>query len=263
MDRFSSLPEPEGCWALFLDVDGTLVEIAETPEGVALDARLVEILSGLEAALGGAVALVSGRPIATLDRLFAPLRLPAAGLHGLERRDAAGATTRVAVSEVALRAARRAFAAFVRSHPGTLIEDKELTVALHFRGAPACGESAAALAEEVTARGRDGLRVQHGKQVVEVRPDGPDKGTAVEAFMAEAPFKGRVPVFIGDDVTDERGFEMVNRMGGHSIRIGRGVATAARRRIGGVGALLRWLETVLGAVEAPQSASGRGEDDRP
>jgi trehalose 6-phosphate phosphatase len=235
------LPAPRDDWALFLDVDGTLVEIAETPEGVTPDHRLPDILSAVSRRLGGAVALVSGRRVDTLDRFFAPLRLPAAGLHGLERRDAAGDLRRAPPTPAIREAAEKA-RAFAAAHPGVLLEDKGATVALHFRQAPEAGPAATAFAEALTGALR-GTILQKGKMVVEIRPAGADKGSVIAAFMTEAPFRDRTPVFAGDDVTDEAGFAMVNSLQGHSIRIGDGAATAARYRLPTVAALLGWLES--------------------
>jgi len=262
METTSPLPAPSSRWALFLDVDGTLIDIAEAPDKVVTDRRLAEILSDLAGMLGGAVALVSGRRIETLDHLFAPVRLPAAGLHGLERRDADGATTRAATRGAALGAVRNAFRAFAGAHPGVLIEDKEMTIALHYRGAPDRGDDAIALATKLIAEDGSGLKIQRGKMVVEIRPDGPDKGSVIETFMAEPPFAGRIPVFVGDDVTDEDGFEAVNRMGGQSVRVGRNGMTAARSRVDGVDDLLRWLSAVRHELAAQGTATVGDQDDR-
>jgi trehalose 6-phosphate phosphatase len=236
-----ALPEPQDDWALFLDVDGTLVEIAETPEGVTPDRRLPDILASVSQRLDGAVALISGRRIDTLDRFVAPLRLTAAGLHGLERRDATGKRHRTPPLP-AIRQAADAAAEFARAHPGVLLEDKGSTVALHFRQVPEIEPAATAFAEKLVAS-LDGTTLQTGKMVVEIRPAGEDKGSVIATFMDEAPFRGRIPVFIGDDVTDEDGFVAVNRLNGHSIRIGDGRETAAHYRIPSVAALLTWLDS--------------------
>jgi len=239
MPSANALPDPQSDWALFLDVDGTLIEIAETPDRIAPDRRLPEILTAISRKLGGAVALISGRPIATLDRLFAPLTLPAAGLHGLERRCSDGIVRQAPVS-AAIREAVDAARAFAHDHPGILVEDKGATVALHFRQSPELEPLAVAFAEKLS-RKTSGTTLQKGKMVVELRPTGSDKGTVIRAFMAESPFAARKPVFIGDDVTDEAGFIVVNSLDGYSIRVGDGQKTAARHRIAGVIPLLDWL----------------------
>jgi trehalose 6-phosphate phosphatase len=204
-----------------------------------------DLLHALHAATGGAVALVSGRAIDDVDRLFPGGVLPIAGQHGLERRAAAGVTTRVPVHAEALAHARARLAELAARHEGLLLEDKGMSLALHYRAAP----QHEALVHDVVrgaagALGNDWL-VQRGKMVVELRPAGADKGAAIAAFLADAPFAGRVPVFLGDDVTDEHGFEEVNRLGGHSIKIGEG-ASAARWRLRDVREVERWLAEVAG-----------------
>lgn len=241
------LPKPHGDWALFLDVDGTLVEIAETPDGVKPDRRLPAILSRISALLGGAVALISGRPVETLDTFFAPLQLPTAGLHGLEHRSADGKMHPPPISP-SIRAAADAATAFARAHPDVLIEDKGATVALHYRQAPALAVDVLAFAEAQVAN-RPDIALQKGKMVAEIRPTGSDKGTVIRAFMQEPPFQGRIPVFIGDDVTDEAGFIAVNELGGHSIRVGSSAQTAAHFQIADVQALFIWLSTWAGPVD--------------
>jgi trehalose 6-phosphate phosphatase len=244
------LPGPPSGWALFLDVDGTLVEIAVDPEAVVVTPRLVGILDRLQRRFGGAVALVSGRTVARLDALFAPLRLPAAGNHGLERRGADGRIVRPPEHREAMEQVRRGFTAFAAANPGTLTEDKELSVALHFRRVPACEAAAVALADRLSRAVGPGFRLQRGKMMIEIRPLGGDKGSVVDAFMAEPPFAGRLPVFVGDDVTDEDGFAAVNRRGGISVHVGGIVPTGARFRIANVPALLDWLERLAGDTHA-------------
>ena len=245
-------PEPATDWALFLDVDGTLVEIERVPEEVRIAPHVITLLGDLNTALGGALALVSGRAVDDLDRMFAPLRLATAGVHGLVRRGAAGTVTVPGIDPSALDEVRAAFARFARAAPGVLVEDKTFSIALHFRLAPErAGEAkhlAAGLAEGLGLP----FRVQHGKMTVEIRPNGADKGSVVEAFMAEPPFRGRLPVFVGDDVTDEDGFDMVNRLGGHSVRIGAASHTAARWQCRNVDSPLEWLARMAGSspVEA-------------
>jgi trehalose 6-phosphate phosphatase len=245
--KAGGLPEPGDIpWALFLDVDGTLVEIAAEPDAVRVDDGLVTLLTGLQHKLDGAVALVSGRTIATLDRLFSPLRLPAAGNHGLERR-ASGGEIRRPGANAEMMAIRDAFAGFVAENPGALLEDKTLSMAIHFRNRPELETAATALAEEIVSGSAQNLFLQKGKKLVEIRPGQGDKGTAIAEFLSEEPFSGRLPVFIGDDVTDENGFELVNRRGGHSIRVGNDVTTAAQYHVSDVTGVIGWLETMLKA----------------
>jgi trehalose 6-phosphate phosphatase len=256
MADFDGLPAPRSDWALFLDVDGTLVEIAETPESVRPHGSLPRILTALRDRLSGAVALISGRPLTVLDAFFSPLLLPAAGLHGLERRRADGKVVRPVEAPEAMDEVRRRMAAFAESRTGLLIEDKGMTVALHYRMAPERENEAVAWAQSLIDSVDRGLILQRGKMVAEIRPRGPDKGSVIESFMAEAPFTGRTPVFAGDDLTDEAGFAAVNRMGGHSVRVGDG-ATAATARIESVARLVSWLSRIEGELatgEAPDAA---------
>jgi trehalose 6-phosphate phosphatase len=215
----SSIPTPSRAWCLFLDVDGTLLELADTPDAVTVDDALKELLARVAEALGGAVALVSGRSIGVLDRLFTPLKLPAAGLHGLERRTASGALNAAAEPDARLGHARACLAAFVDAHPGTLLEDKGGTLALHFRLASHFAETARRVIE-ASARALPGFQVQEGKMVLELKPRGITKATAARAFMQEPPFAGRTPVFVGDDLTDRDGLSFAERMGGVSIAVG-------------------------------------------
>jgi trehalose 6-phosphate phosphatase len=238
----SALPQWRDDWALFLDVDGTILEIAATPEAVHVPARAVAAITAASERLAGAVALVSGRSIADLDGLFLPLRLPAAGAHGAQRRTSTG---RVFSRHLGakLGPARESLARWAAANPGVLLEDKQDSLALHYRNAPSL-EPAARRAVEGAARALGpAFQVQEGKKVLEIKAGAVSKGTAIEAFMAEAPFAGRCPVFLGDDLTDEAGFEVVNRLGGHSIAIGIERETRARWRLRDEAHVLCWLES--------------------
>ena len=250
-----NLPEPSLDWALFLDFDGCIVETAPTPESVAIPGRLPSLLVALREALGGAVAIVSGRPIEQIDG-FLGLAVPAvAGLHGLERRTADGAIVRPPLQRDDLHAVRALLEAFAAAHPGVLVEDKKHTVALHYRLSPSLREDCRAIVNAALKDAPQGWQVVEGKFVFEIRPCEHSKGTAIEAFMGEAPFLGRTPVFCGDDITDEDGFEVVNARGGMSIRVGKGVATRAAAQVDTVGELLDWLTRVAGASRpTPQRA---------
>lgn len=237
----SALPAWDHRWALFLDVDGTLLDIEEHPDDVRAAPRLRWLLAAAGNSLDGALALVSGRSIASLDAVFHPLRLPAAGLHGLERRDASGRVHYPTGYAQRIAAARGALLEFVQSEPGLLLEDKGAALALHYRGAPALeAECRRRIGAAREAAGED-FHVQHGKMVFELKPSGRDKGTAVNDFMGEAPFRGRRPVFVGDDVTDEDGFRAVNALDGISIRVGESAGSAARLLAADVAAILDWL----------------------
>lgn len=237
-------PAPCVNWAYFLDVDGTLIDIADTPDAVRVDAVLLELIARLHRASGGAVALVSGRALSDLEHRLGALRLPLAGQHGLERRDAAGRLWIHAAPPAAKCAIEEALAPVLARHPGLLLEDKGLTLALHYRLAPHLAAYAHRLMVRLVAAAGAGLEVQRGKRVAEVKPSGIDKGTAVAEYLAESPFKGRRPVFIGDDLNDEHGFAEVNKLDGISIKVGKG-RSCARHRLRDVAAVRRWLGDAL------------------
>lgn len=222
-------PAAAESWALFLDFDGTLVEIVERPDAVEVDPALRPVLARLQERLHGALAVVSGRPIAFLDEKLAPLRLDAAGLHGLEHRIGGRLSPCDPATHPRLRVAVEDLKRRIAGREGLLVEDKGCSVALHWRLAPReadfARDTAVALAEGLG----DAYRIQFGKAVAEILPSASGKGRIIAAFMEEPPFQGRRPLFIGDDLTDEHGFETVNAMGGVSIRIGEGPTIAARR----------------------------------
>lgn len=225
--------------ALFLDFDGTLVEIAPSPEDVRIDRRLPEALDALRQRLGGALALVSGRPVALLDKMMAPYRFDAAGLHGAQIR-LGSEDAPVAAPAEALRAALRAMVRFANSNVGVIIEDKRQSIALHWRLAPALADEALALMEGLAAEIGPTMRLQRGKAVAELVPASASKGGAITWLMQQDAYAGRTPVFVGDDVTDEDGFAAVNAASGLSIRIGEG-QTCARHRLASPTALRQVL----------------------
>jgi trehalose 6-phosphate phosphatase len=248
------LPGPGDAWAFFLDVDGTLLDIAPTPESVAPRADTVELLERLAQTAGGAVALVSGRPIRQLDELFAPLALAAAGLHGLEWRSADGTMHMADATAPDLARTVEQLAEFARRHPGTRVEDKGMTVALHYRQAPDAAPDARRCVDNAARALGDRVHVQEGKMVLEIKSIDAHKGMVVERFLAEQPFAGRVPVFIGDDVTDEDAFAVVNRHGGYSIRVGaaRDKPSAARWALATPDQVHSWLGRVADSLEHEQ-----------
>jgi trehalose 6-phosphate phosphatase len=234
------LPSPSADWAFFLDIDGTLLEHADRPEAVKVDGAMRRLLSDLEQGAGGALALISGRSVADIDGLFAPLVLPAAGQHGAERRDASGGIHRHPFDAAPVRRAAERIAAYAAAHPGLVFEDKGQNLALHYRLAPQLEHEVGALMREVAAGLSDAFELQRGKMVLEIRPGGRDKGSAIAEFMQEPPFRGRTPVFIGDDLTDEFGFGVVNGLGGVSVKVGDG-SSRARWRLADAAAVRAWL----------------------
>lgn len=254
------LPAPRARWALFLDVDGTLADIMPRPDDVAIPRNTRALLARIAEGTGGAIALVSGRTIGDIDRLFAPLHLAAAGLHGLERRAADGDLSATPDDPAAFGPIRAALAAFVEAHPGTILEDKGAAIALHFRGAPDAEAEAEPLMARLLAQGGKDVVLQRGKMVREIRAAGANKGGAIRAFMDESPFRDRTPVFVGDDVTDEAGFATINAMNGISIKVGDGRDTVAAFACADVSAIHRWLSDVADALESnPGDGAPAGE----
>ena len=251
-----SLPAFAPNWAFFLDIDGTLLELAERPDRVRVDAALVKLLGELHRAAGGALALISGRSVAGVDARLAPLELPVAGQHGIERRDAAGRMHRHAVTLGPLRQAAARLQVFAAARPGLLLEDKGVSLALHYRQAPRLAAQARAEVAAVAAALGEAFELQAGKMVLELKPGGRDKGSVIEEYMREAPFRGRTPVFVGDDLTDEYGFGVVNRMGGHAIKVGAGASTA-RWRLAGTRAVRAWLGEWVARFAPPRRAPRR------
>lgn len=239
---------PSSGWALFLDVDGTLLHLADTPEAVEVSDHLRRVLTDLAPVFGGAVALISGRRVEDLDRLFSPLCLPAAGLHGLEHRAADG-TVRMLGDTAMLDPLRGPLRDFANAHDGVILEDKERALALHYRRAPQVEVLARQFVADLAGRRPENLRVIDGKMVLEIKPRLSDKGAAVRSFLDEPPFEGRLPVFIGDDVTDEDAFRAVNALGGHSIRVGDGRDSQARWQLSDVNAVLEWLASLPGMIK--------------
>lgn len=232
-------------WALFLDIDGTLLDLAETPEAIVVPDDLPATLHALSRQLGGALALVTGRSIEFVDPLFAPFRFPVAGLHGAERRDAAGRLRRTHIPP-AFQEMKQAIAYEAQAWPGAIVEDKGAAVTIHYRQTPGSeAEIVEAMQRYLDEAGPD-WSLQRGKMVVEICPAHANKGSAVEAFLAEAPFEGRRPVTIGDDVTDETMFAAANRLGGQSVRISDGSGkTLARASIGSPARLREVLATLV------------------
>lgn len=231
-----------GADALFLDFDGTLAEIAPTPDLVHFFPETRDIIDILVKSFSGAVAIVTGRNISEIDGHLAPLKLPVAGLYGLAHRTAAGDIVDSPMVGKALARALAELKSMVEQHPGLLLELKGQTLALHYRSRPDLG-AACHQAVKAAVRDRPGLKTIEGKMVVEITPSGADKGRAVQDFLREAPFIGRRPIYAGDDVSDEDAFVVVNALGGITIKIGPG-PTSARYRADDIPELLTWLGAV-------------------
>ena len=212
--------------ALFLDFDGSLIDLAPQPEAVVIPPGLVQTLGALQEYLTGALAVISGRPIGQLDGFLHPLRLPVAGVHGTERRGWGGAVTLLPTHP--LDAVEDAAQALASQHAGLLVENKRGSVALHYRQAPQLEPVCLDAMQEAVDQS-PGLTLLRGKMVLEAKPGGASKGRAIEAFLQEAPFRDRTPVFVGDDITDEVGFSTVQRLGGLGVKVGEGASVAWQR----------------------------------
>jgi len=243
--------------AFFFDLDGTLAPIAPTPESAAVPASTIALLQRLQRAAAGALAVVSGRALDTIDRMLQPLRLPAGGLHGAQWRGPDGRLWEASVDPVESARLLDALTAVAARHPGVRLENKGLSFAVHYRHAPGLEDR---IREEVRAAAEpfdQRYALQYGKMVAEVKPRGADKARAIERFMAVEPFSARTPVMAGDDLTDEPAFQAVNRLGGVSIKIGGG-DTSASWRLADPAALALWLNGLLALASHASGATNRG-----
>jgi trehalose 6-phosphate phosphatase len=245
-EALAGLPRPETLrldeTALFLDLDGTLAAIEPRPDQVIAEPERTHLLDRLAAALDGRLAVISGRALGDIDRILDGAVQALAGVHGLQRRRADGSVV-AAEPPAGLTEARHALITGLPEVPGLLVEDKGVAVAIHYRQAPDCADEVTGLCKAAAAR--YGLELQPGDMVVELRPPGADKGDAIEAFMAEPPFKGATPVFVGDDLTDENGFRAVRDLGGYGVLVGPQRKTLAARRLVSVDEVMAWLEEAL------------------
>ena len=209
--------------SVFLDVDGTLLDLAERPSEVTAPAELLDALARTERKLDGALALISGRPIEELDRLFAPLRLRASGVHGAQVRFDPRAAPREAPGATELPSSLwTALTQAVSRFPGAFAENKRFSFAVHYRLAPKSEpELRAAVMRVLEAHPETRVEVMDAHWVIELKAPGWDKGRAIELFLASPPFRGRTPIFVGDDTTDEAGFAVVSARGGFAYSVGR------------------------------------------
>ncbi|SCY29642.1 trehalose-phosphatase [Microvirga guangxiensis] len=232
----------EEAYALFLDFDGTLVDIVERPDAVVVDPDLPDVLRRLQERLGGALAIVSGRPVSFLDHHLKPYSFDMAGLHGLEQRVAGDLHLCDPDEHPQLRRMIGRLKDAVADKAGVLIEDKGCSVAIHWRLAPQEKDFALSTAHAAVEALGNEYRLQHGKAVAEILPSAAGKGKVIESFLHALPYKGRRPIFVGDDLTDENGFKTVNARGGLSVRIGAG-ETIAKVRLGTPADLRHCLST--------------------
>lgn len=228
--------------AFFFDCDGTLARIVDQPDAAGVDADILQCLQTLWRATDGALAIVSGRSILQLDTMLSPLKLPLAGVHGIERRNGDGVIFRPDFDAQAVGAIAEELERFVAQHQGLVCEVKSASVALHYRMRPELEPDALSLMSRVAGE-HAAFRLLRGKMVAELSASHRTKGDAIEDFMQEAPFAGRLPVFVGDDVTDEDGFAVLGRYSGLGIKIGEG-PTLAAHRIATLDGFHAWLHAV-------------------
>ena len=242
------LPGVDDHWAMFLDVDGTLLDFANRPDQVCVESRLRELIEDLYGTLDGALALVSGRSLDDLDDLFGHPPWAMAGLHGLEVRDADGRYRGVHIGTARRSLVRDIASNIAASLPGVLVEDKGMAVALHCRTSPQQCETLRKRVEAVLPS-LAGYEMQAGNMVVELKPEGMDKGRAVASLLERFPFHGRLPVYVGDDLTDEHGFATVNLECGLSVRVGNREPSLAHYSLPEPAAARAWLYRVLHALK--------------
>jgi trehalose 6-phosphate phosphatase len=235
---------PQMDWAWFFDVDGTLVEIASSPASVIVHDELPDLIAQLHFLSGGAVSLITGRAVADVDRFLPMPGISVAGQHGLELRTADGTFIPASSVDVDLQDVTAALEDAAARHPGLLVEFKGESIALHYRNVPRLAGYAHRLMRSLRERYAPDFAVRKGKRVVELIHHSADKGAAIRKLMKTEPFKGRTPVFLGDDVTDESGFAVVNELSGVSIKVGPG-PTLASWRLNDVSAVREWLRAAI------------------
>ena len=251
------LPDPQPNWAMFLDFDGCIVNIAPTPTSVKVPNELPGLLKRLREALSNSVAIITGRSIAQIDKFLVPSFAAVAGLHGFERRTVDGTLIRPTAPHKGIRNAKKQLEQFAENHEGVFVEDKEFALALHYRLNAELRDICRQTVFDAIADCGNEWEVIEGKCIFDIKPRSYDKGGAIETFMDEPPFAGRVPVFCGDDVTDEDGFVAVNSRGGVSIHVGDACNTAANWQVDSVDDLLVWLAHVASSLESRGSTDLR------
>lgn len=244
-ELIDALPNNLSEWAVFIDIDGTLIDLAATPTGIHIPPELPAQLLTVSQRAKGAMALVTGRAIESVDAMFHPHQFVVAGMHGFEVRDASGAIHRKSVDKVSLDVARQQLAGLAVHWPGLIVEDKGLAVAVHYRQVPEAADAVHAAMEALQTTLGEAWKRQDGKMVVELHPAGANKGAAVSDFMAAPPFKGKKPLVIGDDLTDEAMFDFANSSGGRSVRVGDSIyPSAAKLKVGSANDVRCWIASL-------------------
>lgn len=243
-----TLPQPpapgtDSGWALFLDIDGTLLDFAQEPDDVSVSAQLQHDLHRIHDRLQGAVALLSGRPLAQLDSLFAWHMRAAAGLHGDELRTSDAREFSTGDNSVLVRVRKQA-TSLAAGASGIRLEDKQRALALHYRGVPGAQATAERIAATLLQQAGNDYTLQRGNDVIELKRAGVDKGRALDALMSQPPFLGRTPWMLGDDLSDEHAFRAVNAGGGVSVVVGPRRPTEARFELADPVAARAWLHAL-------------------
>lgn len=239
MSQLATPPLEHQNYAFFFDVDGTLAEIKPRPEQVFIPNPVIAHLQQLAVCSNQAVAVVSGRPVSELEKLTAPAKLTMAGVHGAERVLPDGQQQHKQIPAPLFNELVTRLNQALAKWPGCMLENKAMALAIHYRQAPEYEAAVLQLAEQLVNEHSE-LALQRGKCVVEIKPTGCDKGSAIAEFMKLSPFFNRIPVFIGDDLTDEAGFAQVNQYEGISVKVGEG-ETCARYRLADVASVHHWL----------------------
>ncbi|WP_437890936.1 trehalose-phosphatase [Phytobacter sp. V91] len=254
-DLLSVPPVFSGNFAFFFDLDGTLADIKPQPDQVFVPPDVLERLKRLATLCDGALALISGRSMAELDELASPHHFPLAGVHGAERRDINGETHRVTLPKDLVQSLEHELNAKMAQLDGTQLEAKGMAFALHYRQVPQHEKAILALGSGIVAR-YPLLEMQPGKCVIEIKPSGINKGAAIAAFLREPPFFAKTPVFVGDDLTDEHGFDVVNQAQGVSVKVGAG-QTQAQYRLGSVHDVYQWLKRLTDHQQQEKARTNR------
>jgi trehalose 6-phosphate phosphatase len=248
-ERAQAVLARAGSCALFIDIDGTLLGVAPTPNSVYVPSGLVPLLDGVRRGLGGAMAVLTGRRIADVDRLFAPLCFVASGVHGTELRADPGAPITTLAPEIPSSIVQ-AMSGIRGMAPGVLVEPKGCGVAVHYRNAPLAQRALESDVAAILASSSYDLVLRKGRKVLEAVPRGYSKGTALTAIIASMPFKGRRPVMIGDDVGDESALEAAERLGGVGLRVAGEHFSAEEADFGGVESVRAWLRVLSDQLAA-------------
>lgn len=240
-------------WALFIDIDGTLLDMAPTPDSVVVPPGLVRVLEALAHRFAGAVALSTGRRVCDADRLFAPLKLTTSGVHGTEVRTSPGAERTMLVSPASPELVEAVTRAASMS-PGVLVEPKGAGIAVHYRNAPDAGPMLKLELARIVGD-RNDLVLRPGRKVLEIIPKGYSKGTALTWFMGQPPFRGRRPVMIGDDEGDESALLAAQRFGGIGLKVAGEHFSRACADFDGVPSVRAWLAALAGGATAPDASA--------